>query len=390
MADTAILTVNAGSSSLKIGLFTQDEATLTQIVHGEVEGLGGYHAHFTARDPQGHPIADFGWPATPAHDQVFAQILAWAQDHLDGRRLIAVGHRVVHGGRTFAGPALITPEVVHAMQALVPLAPLHQPSCLAAIRAVSTSLPALPQVACFDTAFHRTMPEVARRFAIPRALHDEGIERYGFHGLSYSYIATRLKTLAPAATRVVIAHLGAGASLCALQAGKSIDTTMGLTALDGLPMGTRCGAIDPGVLLYLLQEKRLTPAALEDLLYHQSGLLGVSGQSADMRELEASQTPSAREAIDLFAYQIARQTALMAHALSGLDALIFTAGIGEHASTLRAAVCTRLAWLGVSLDPAIAPRGETLISPPASPVAVWVIPTDEEAVIARETAALVK
>jgi acetate kinase len=385
MADTAILTVNAGSSSLKIGIFTQPG--LTQIIHGEVQGLGTTHPHFTARDPAGQTIAEFACP--PTHNEVFAKILAWAQDHLEGRRLAAIGHRVVHGGRTFAGPALITPAVLQSIEALVPLAPLHQPACLAAIRAVTATLTNTKQVACFDTAFHRTMPEIARRFAIPRALHDEGIERYGFHGLSYSYIAGRLKTLAPTATRAVIAHLGAGASLCALQSGKSIDTTMGLTALDGLPMATRCGAIDPGVLLYLLQEKHLSPAALEDLLYHQSGLLGVSAQSADLRDLETSQTQAAQEAINLFAYQIARQTTLMAHSMSGLDALVFTAGIGEHSATLRAAVCTHLAWLGVSLNPTTSPKGESLISPPNSTVAVWVIPTDEEAVIARETAALV-
>ena len=297
---------------------------------------------------------------------------------------------MVHGGRNLAAPALIDDGVLAEMQALVPLAPLHQPHCLAAIAAVARTWPEVKQVACFDTAFHRTMPELARRFAIPRALHDEGVERYGFHGLSYEHVAGTLAGLDPdlAAGRVVVAHLGSGASLCALQGGRSVDTTMGLTALDGLPMGTRCGALDPGVLLYLLQAKSATATTMEDLLYHRSGLLGVSGESADMHVLEESGSPAAREAIELFAFQVARQACAMAASLGGLDGLVFTAGIGEHAPALRANVCARLAWLGVHVDAALNTAGQGRISAPASAVAVWVIPTDEEAVIARHTALL--
>jgi acetate kinase len=371
MAATAILTVNAGSSSLKVGIFAAEEG-LRQIVHGSVQGIGGARVRFSAQDEAGQPIADFGWPGDEKHAGVFGKLLSWAQSHLGGRRLAAAGHRVVHGGRDLIEPRRLDAGVMAAMDALVPLAPLHQPLCLAAIRALSAAMPDLPQVVCFDTAFHRTMPEVARRFAIPRALHDEGIERYGFHGLSYEFIAGRLKESHPAlsAGRVVVAHLGSGASLCAILGGRSVDTTMGMTALDGLMMGTRCGAIDPGVLLYLLQTKGLSAGALEDLLYHRSGLLGVSGESADMLALEQSGSLAAMQAVELFAWQVARQVCLMACAMGGLDGLVFTGGIGERSPSLRALVSARLGWLGAV---------ETLV-----------IPTNEEVVIASSTARLIR
>ena len=268
----------------------------------------------------------------------------------------------------------------------MPLAPLHQPQSLRLIRAVRHLRPGLPQVASFDTAFHRTQSDLVRRFALPRALFDEGIKRYGFHGLSYAFIAARLKTVAPdvAGGRVVVAHLGSGASLCGLEAGVSRDTSMSFSTLDGIPMATRCGALDPGVLIHLVKQRGLTIETVEDLLYHQSGLLGVSGFTADTRELLASPEPAAREALDLFAFRIAREIAATAHTLRGLDGLVFTAGIGEHQAAVRAAVCAHLAWLGVALDPAANDRHAPRIEGPGGTVAVLVIPTDEEQVIADE------
>ncbi len=293
----------------------------------------------------------------------------------------------MHGGDRFSDPVRLDGNVMAALDALVPLAPLHQPHNLAAVRAVAQARPKLLQVGCFDTAFHRTMPPIATRLALPCAL---GLRRYGFHGLSYEFIAGRLRALAPglAAGRVVVAHLGNGASLCAMRDGRSIETTMGFTALDGLVMGTRPGSLDPGVILYLLQSRGMDAAAVEDLLYHRCGLLGVSGISSDMRDLAASTEPAAREAIELFTYRIAGETAALASALGGIDGFVFTAGIGEHDAAIRAAVCERLAWLGVALDPAANAAGQGRISAGSSRVAVWVVPTDEEAVIARHTQAL--
>jgi acetate kinase len=385
----ALLTINAGSSSIKFALFTlAGDAPPQQIVGGSVEKIGSA-PHFFAHDTAGAEIGAKQWPANAdtSHEDVLAFLLPWIETHLGQARLVAVGHRVVHGGRKLAEPVLITPSVLAELESLVPLAPLHEPHNISAIRAVASVRPKLPQVACFDTAFHRTMPDVARRFALPRDLTESGIERYGFHGLSYEYIAGALRERAPAlaAGRVVVAHLGNGASLCALRNGRSMDTTMGFTALDGLMMGTRCGAIDPGVLLYLQQARGMEVAAIEDLLYHRSGLLGVSGISADMRTLIASDDPHAAAAIELFCWRIARETSALTAALGGLDGIVFTAGIGEHVATVRDMACAHLAWLGVAIDGDANARGETRISTTASRVTVLVIPTDEEAMIARHT-----
>jgi len=295
----------------------------------------------------------------------------------------AVGHRVVHGGTVFAGPVRIDCAVLDELEALCPLAPLHEPHNLA----IAHLAPSLPQVACFDTSFHHGQPAVAQRFALPGELHEAGVRRYGFHGLSYDYIASALRERAPAIAsgRVVAAHLGAGASLCAMRDGKSIDTTMGFTALDGLPMATRCGALDPGVILYLLSERGMDARSIEELLYQHSGLLGMSGISGDMRQLLASKDRRAGEAVELFVYRICRELGALAATLGGLDGLVFTAGIGEHASEIRSRVCEGSRWLGVVLDAAANARGEECISAPASRVSVWVIPTDEERMIARQT-----
>ena len=382
----AILTLNAGSSSIKFALFVA--RTQARILGGQIERVGAA-PHFVARDSAGTELGSRQLPAesTADHEEVLADLLTWIDSHLGDAKLIAAGHRVVHGGREFAAPLAVTPEVLAALEALVPLAPLHQPHNLAAIRAVAAARPELSQIACFDTAFHRTQPPVSRHFALPRALTEAGIERYGFHGLSYEYIAAALRDRAPglARGRVVAAHLGAGASLCAMRDGQSVETTMGFTALDGLPMATRCGALDPGGVLYLWQSRGLSAAEVEDLLYHKSGLLGVSGLSADLRTLAASADRHAAEAIDLFCHRVARETAALAVALGGLDAIVFTAGIGEHSAQVRASVCSRLGWLGVALDPAANARNAERMDAPGSAVAVWAIPTDEESMIARHS-----
>lgn len=385
-----MLTINAGSSSIKFALFEiEPKAGPCLLNHGEIEGIGTA-PHFLARDQGGTVLAERRWTdAAITHETVFAELLRWIDGHLGEARLVAAGHRVVHGGRRLVAPAQVTAAVLAELDSLVPLAPLHQPHSLSAIRAVATLRPELVQVACFDTAFHRTNAAVVRRIALPRELTDQGIERYGFHGLSYEYIASRLPETAPglAGGKVVVAHLGNGASLCALAAGQSVDTTMGFTALDGLVMGTRCGALDPGVVLYLLQARGMTASAVEHLLYAQSGLLGVSGVSSDMRALIESHGPHAREAIELFAFRIAREAGAMAMTLGGLDGVVFTAGIGEHVAPVRRQVCERLAWLGIAIDDAANDRGDPCISRSDSRVAVWVIPTNEELMIARHTLA---
>ncbi len=371
----ALLTLNAGSSSIKAALFARDG--LRPLFRAEVEGLG-HQPHFTAKDADGRTIGEAHWQGAP-----MSQLIAFAEGHLGGQSLAAVGHRVVHGG-TRTGPARVEGDLVDALGRLTPWAPLHQPQNLAAIREVAAQRPGMPQVACFDTAFHHTLDPLAARFAVPRALHDAGLRRYGFHGLSFEFIAGRLRVLAPGLSRVIVAHLGNGASLCALAEGRSVDTTMGLTPLDGLMMGTRSGTVDPGLVLALLQDH--SADEVTDILYHRSGLKGVSGAASDMRELAASHDPAAREAVALFAFRVAREAGGMASSLGGVDGLVFTGGIGAHDAALRAAVCARLAWLGIVLDPATQPRPEgSLVSAHDSPVAVWVIPTDEEAVIARQT-----
>jgi acetate kinase len=326
---------------------------------------------------------------TVDHEAALSMLLGWIRGHVGEIALHAVGHRVVHGGERFTAPVRLDSAVVEALDALVPLAPLHQPHNLAAIRALMRLDSALPQVACFDTAFHVAQPWVARTFALPRALTESGLVRYGFHGLSYEFIASALPQIVGerADGRVVVAHLGAGASLCAMHRRQSVATTMAFTPLDGLPMGTRCGALDPGVVLYLMDARGMTASQVADLLYHQSGLLGVSGLSSDMRDLLASDAPTAAQAIELFVYRIGRELGSLAAALGGLDVLIFTAGIGEHAAPIRAAVCRQAEWLGVRLDESANERSGPRISSSESPVSVWVVP-DEEVMIARHIASL--
>jgi len=314
-------------------------------------------------------------------------LFGWAIDHLEGREVIAIGHRVVHGGTRFVAPRLVDAQLLASLEELNPLAPLHQPHNLAAIRAIAAISPGLPQVACFDTAFHHDKPEVAIRFALPRALHDQGIRRYGFHGLSYEWIARRLREIdAPlAGGRVIAAHLGNGASLCAMRDGKSIDTTMGFTALDGLMMGTRCGALDPGVVLHLQTHLGMSAGEVEALLYRQSGLLGVSGISSDMRVLSADGSDAAREAVDLFVWRAAREFGALAASLEGVDGIVFTAGIGENHAQIRALICRRLEWLGIAIDEQANAANAETISAFESRVKVLVIPTDEERMIADHT-----
>ena len=353
---------------------------------GEFDGIG-HRAHFVARDNSERSLADRYLTDGATHEEVLAALLNWVGSEFPHNRLIAAGHRVVHGGSRFTSPARIDPSVIDELQCLVPLAPLHQPHNLAAIAAISKLHPDLPQVACFDTAFHHTQPEIAAAFALPHAITAQGVRRYGFHGLSYEYIAGVLPDVAgPVADgRVVVAHLGSGASLCAMHRRQSVATTMGFTALDGLVMGTRSGSLDPGVLLYLIQEKGMTPQAVSDLLYHSSGLLGVSGISDDMRTLLASDDPLATRAIALFVYRFSQELGSLAASLGGMDALVFTAGIGEHAPEIRRRACQQASWLGIELDDAANASGAARISTPASKVSAWVIPTNEDLMIARHT-----
>ncbi|HEY0026824.1 MAG TPA: acetate/propionate family kinase [Allosphingosinicella sp.] len=388
----AVLSINAGSSSIKFALFGLGaDDTLEPISAGKIEGIGSA-PHFIGRDAAGKVLVERRWEdAALGHEAFLDDLLGWIETAAGACRLVGIGHRVVHGGVEFAAPALLTERVLDRLATLVPLAPLHQPHNLAAIRAAQAARPSVPQVACFDTAFHRTQPAVATRFALPLAYFDEGIRRYGFHGLSYEYVARTLAKADPqmAAGRVIAAHLGNGASLCAMAGGRSIDTTMGFTALDGLMMGTRCGAIDPGVILYLQQQGGMSPEEVQHLLYEQSGLLGVSGLSGDMRELQASALPAPRDAVELFVYRVARETGALAGSLGGLDGLVFTAGIGENSPAVRALICKRLAWLGVELDGEANAAGAPTISTAASRVTVRVIPTDEERMIAMHTLKLV-
>ena len=391
MTPKTILALNAGSSSLKFALFRRDGSAPQCAFRGELEDVNGA-GRLRVHDAGGAALADQAAP-DPMHDPdgALGALLDWTDAHLGADALACVGHRIVHGGRNFTQPVMIDDKVMSALETLCPLAPLHQPHNLAGIRAVSRARPELAQTASFDTAFHAGHDATVARFAIPRRFEAAGVRRYGFHGLSYDYISRRLATLDPALAqgRVIAAHLGNGASLCALANGKSIDTTMGFSALDGLVMGTRCGDIDPGVLLYLQDQAGLDSKGVSDLLYKQSGLLGVSGVSSDVRALLASDKAEANEALDLFAFRAAREAAAMASSLAGLDGIVFSAGVGENAVAVRAAICQRLAWLGVALDPeANARGGEARISAADSRVAVWIVPTDEEAVIVRDSLAL--
>jgi acetate kinase len=381
-----ILTLNAGSSSLKFALF-DTEAGLKAMVRGEIEELNTA-AHFIARDTSGAVLAERRWPSgrAPSPADGLDAVLDFAETHLGDARLIAAGHRIVHGGADHIAPEPVTRALLTALEALRPLDPLHMPANLAPMHALAAARPGLMQVACFDTAFHHSLPPVATRFALPRALAEAGVRRYGFHGLSYEYIAGCLARQSPALAngRVIVAHLGSGASLCAIRDGSSIDTTTGFSALDGLVMATRCGSLDPGVILYLGRQGH-SFSDIEDMLYRRSGLLGVSGLTGDIRVLLESDDPHARDAIELFIYRIAAQAGAMVSALGGLDGLVFTAGIGEHAPAIRAAVCDRLAWLGLQIDRDANTKNAGCISRPDSKVEVRVIATDEEAMIARHT-----
>ncbi len=339
MAD-AIVVLNAGSSSLKFSVYLDGDRDCELLLHGEIEGLLGV-ARFLARDAGHHTVAQHEWDhaSQPDHEDATRYLFQWLRSGpLTGHHVKAVGHRVVHGGLQYTEPVLVDDTVLARLEQLTPLAPLHQPHNLSAIRAVAAAAPQLPQVACFDTSFHRGHPAAVDSFAIPRYLTESGVRRYGFHGLSYEYIASQLPTMdaQAAAGRTIVAHLGSGASMCALHAGRSVATTMGFTVLDGLPMGTRCGALDPGVLLYLINHHGMDAAMLERLLYHESGLLGVSGVSNDVRVLLQSHDPRAAEAVELFVYRIGRELGSLAAALGGLDALVFTGGIGQHAAAIRA------------------------------------------------------
>jgi acetate kinase len=386
-----ILVLNAGSSSIKFSVFEAAAGrALCTALEGQIEGIGTA-PRLQIKDAQGKRSVDQAVSAKD-HDGAIAAIGDWFAAQLGSEASFAgVGHRVVHGGLAYAEPVLIDDHVISGLEALVALAPLHQPHNIAAIRAVAARAPQVPQVACFDTAFHREQPAVAQQFALPRALTLKGVRGYGFHGLSYEYIVSVMPSVAAgrANDRLVVAHLGNGASMCAISKGRSAATTMTFTAVDGLPMGTRCGSLDPAVILYLLQHEGMDARAIEALIYSQSGLLGVSGVSSDMRALLASALPSAREAIDLFVYRIGRELGSLAAALQGLDALVFTAGIGEHAAEIRARVCRDAHWLGIFLDEEANARHQSLISRVDSPVAVFVVPTDENLMIARHTRRLI-
>ncbi|WP_454627333.1 acetate/propionate family kinase [Bradyrhizobium cenepequi] len=389
MSVDLLLTFNAGSSTVKLGLFELSAAGARRLAKGEIDFR---RAPLSFRVTEGPVTMDVELTAKPSDDlhEVMDETLGWLAKHFDMSRVTAVGHRVVHGGDSFAGPVRIEDATIAAIDALTILAPLHQPQSVRLIRAIRHLRPSITQAASFDTAFHRTNRDVVRRFAIPRALHDQGLKRYGFHGLSYKYIAGQLARRVPeiAAGKVVAAHLGSGASICALEGGVSRDSSMGFSTLDGIPMATRCGALDPGVLLHLLGPMARSRNELEQILYHHSGLLGASGVSADTRELLASDTAEAREAIDLFTFRIAGEIARLAATLGGLDAVVFTAGIGEHQPPIRAAVCERLAWLGLRLDTAANAANAERISAPSSRIAAFVISTDEEQVIADEALAV--
>ncbi|MCW7538541.1 acetate/propionate family kinase [Aquabacterium sp. A7-Y] len=388
-----ILVLNAGSSSIKFSAFGLAEGQLEVVLRGQIEGL--YAApQFTVTDRKGAMVAMKAWPrgTVLGHDGSLAYLAQFLRSHLAGYDLRAAGHRVAHGGMNYHRSAIVTPKVSALLEKLVPLAPLHQPHNLKSIDILAKLRPDLLQVACFDTGFHRVQPEAAQAFALPASITDAGVRRYGFHGLSYEYIASVLPDFDPKAAsgRSVVAHLGSGSSMCAMVGGYSVATTMGFSALDGLPMGTRSGCVDPGVILYLLNELKMDPRAIEDLLYRRSGLLGVSGLSSDMRVLLASDDARARFAVDLYVYRIGRELGSLAAAAHGIDTLVFTAGIGERAALIRERVCQNAAWLGVDINPSLNQTHGPRIHTSASKVAVWVIPTDEELVIARHTRELLQ
>lgn len=392
MSSNTLLVINAGSSSLKFSVFRVDDSeTLRMVMRGQIDGIGT-RPSLRVKDATNTVMVERNFPITEVGGvkDAIELVGTWLRERLQHEPLLAVGHRVVHGGIQFSHPVLIDTEVFAALEQLIPLASLHQPHNLTAIRAIRERQPQVPQIACFDTAFHRSHPQIADLYALPWEYYESGVRRYGFHGLSYEYIALTLPKIAPeiAAGRVIVAHLGSGASLCALDAGKSVDSTMGFSPLDGVPMGTRPGTLDPGVLLHLTNQLGLTGVELEKLLYKESGLLGLSGISNDMRILLESRESRAQLAVDYFVHYTVKQIGALAAVLGGVDGIVFTAGIGEHSPLIRARILRACAWLGVSIDAAANERGGPCISSTDSNVSVWVIPTNEELMIARHTLAL--
>ncbi|MFS8136762.1 MAG: acetate/propionate family kinase [Thermomonas sp.] len=391
----AIAVINAGSSSIKFAVFNANGPELERMLAGSIRDIGAESPRFIVKNAAGDVLKTRVWErgeqgTSLDHDEALAYLMQTVPTMLQGHRICAVGHRVVHGGERFSAPVQVDAEVLGELEALIPLAPLHQPHNLALIRKLLTTIPDVPQIACFDTAFHHTQSSVERAFALPREITERGVRRYGFHGLSYEYIASVMVEHDPAlAGRVVVLHLGNGASMCAMLDGKSVATTMGFTALDGLPMGTRCGALDPGVVLYLMAELKMDPSQIEDMLYRQSGLLGVSGISSDMRTLETSDAADAKEAIDVFVHAIKRQLGALAATLGGLDGIVFTAGIGENSVLIRERVCRDAAWLGVELEEQANLAGSGRISTASGSASAWIIPTDEELMIAQHTNRLI-
>ncbi len=386
--EDAIVVLNAGSSSIKFSLFVMRGEDLDLDVRGQIEGI--YTApHFAAKDREGRTINEKSWPEGTklGHEGSLDHLVAFLRGELAEHRLVGVGHRVVHGGLDYTQPVRLDAKVLAILEKFIPLAPLHQPHNLAPIRIMLERRPELPQVACFDTSFHRSNPEIAQMFALPAELHEAGVRRYGFHGLSYEYIASVLPKYDTKASggRCIVLHLGNGASMCAIKGSRSVASTMGFTAVEGLPMGTRSGSLDPGVVLFLMDMRGMDARAIEKLLYNQSGLLGVSGISSDMRTLLSSDEPRARLAVDLYLYRIRREMGSLAAALGGLDAIVFTGGIGENAVPIRESVCRDAGWLGVELDTSANAHGGPRISTAGARVSAWVIPTNEELMIARHT-----
>lgn len=388
----AIVVLNAGSSSIKFSIFAIEDSELELVLRGQVEGLYN-NARFLAKDGSGALVAEHAWDgdAPLGHDGALDYLLGYLRAELSGYRPLGVGHRVVHGGLEYTGPVRVTQKVFGYLEGFVPLFPLHQPHNLAPIHRLLERFPELPQVACFDTSFHGTNPEISQLYALPLEYAEAGVRRYGFHGLSYEFIASVLSRYdeRAASGRAIVCHLGNGVSACAMLRGRSVASTMGFTGVEGLPMGTRSGTLDPGVLLYLMDQRDMDARAIERLIYKESGLLGVSGLSSDMRTLLASEDPRAKLAVDLFVYRIGRELGSLAAALGGLDALVFTAGIGEHAVEIRERVCQGAAWLGIELDTATNTLHGPRISTAASPTTAWVIPTNEELMIARHTRRLI-
>lgn len=389
-----VITLNAGSSSIKFALFKIDHSEPKALAIGLAEKVGAAGRRMRVKDGEGAVIHEEQWDSADSgfHTDALKRVLAWRQVALPDVNVIAAGHRVVHGGLRYDEPTIVTDEVMAYLRSLIPLAPLHEPHNIAGIIAAQEAWPHVHQVACFDTAFHRAHPYVNDTFALPRALYDEGVRRYGFHGLSYEYVSNKLTEIAPlhAAGRVVVAHLGNGASMCAIRDGHSIASSMGFTALDGLPMGTRCGQLDPGVVLYLMQAKGMNADQISDMLYKESGLKGLSGLSADMRELEAADTPESNQAIEYFVFRIRRELGGLAAVLEGLDTIVFCGGIGENAWRVRESVLEGMEWLGVELDRTANRASKLVISSERSRTRVFVIPTNEEAMIARHTLSVIE